>query len=83
MRQLQFLRTVFYRPALLLCNRAEPRVFDRVARGVAWLVDRRERFSVPTSTLARIMVRNSLRAAGENCEVVEHAEIGRMASELN
>ena len=77
------MRTVFYRPALLVCNRAETRLLDRVARGVAWAVDRRERFSVPTSKLAKIMVRNSLRAAGESCEVIEHAEIGRLASELN
>ena len=82
MRELQFLRTVFYRPALLVCNRAETRLLDRVARGVAWAVDRRERFSVSTSKLAKIMVSNSLRA-GENCEVIEHAEIVRMGSEFS
>lgn len=74
---------MFYRPALLMCNRNETRVLDRMARGLAWLVDsRRERFSVPTSKLAKIMVSNSLRA-GENCEVIEHAEIVRMGSELS
>ena len=73
---------MFYRPALLMCNRTETRVLDRMARGLAWAVDRRERFSVPTSKLAKIMVSNSLRA-GENCEVIEHAEIVRMGSEFD
>ena len=81
-KELQFLRTVFYRPALLMCNRSETRVMERVARGLAWVVDKRERFSVPTSKLAKIMVSNSLRA-GENCEVIEQAEIVRMGSEFS
>ncbi len=76
---------MIYRPGLLMCARAEPRTFERVARGIAYLIDRSERFSVSADRLAAAAVAYSLKsppAGAEKVEVFEHHEIVAMVREL-
>eukprot|EP00094_Tigriopus_californicus_P011436 TCALIF_11041-PA protein Name:"Similar to HTATIP2 Oxidoreductase HTATIP2 (Gorilla gorilla gorilla)" AED:0.13 eAED:0.14 QI:32/0.33/0.25/1/0.66/0.5/4/64/428 len=77
---MDFHRVSIYRPGVLICDRAEFRWGDRIARSISSVVDRSHRFSIPTPVLAQIIVANSLQVIDQKCEILEQADITKRAN---
>lgn len=79
LQAMDFQRVSIYRPGLLMCDRAEQRWGEKIARGISSMVDKSHRFSIPTTVLAQAIVSNSLHPIDQKCEVLEHADITKKA----
>ena len=82
-RDLGFPRLTVYRPGLLLCDRAESRPGERLARWVASWFRQPTSWSVSTKMVAAAMVSTSLAPVSGSSAVLEHADIVRIAQEAS
>ena len=82
-RGLGFPRLTVYRPGLLLCDRAESRPGERLARWVASWFRQPTSWSVSTKMVAAAMVSTSLAPVSGSSAVLEHADIVRIALEAS
>ena len=82
-RGLGFPRLTVYRPGLLLCDRAESRPGERLARWVASWFRQPTSWSVSTKMVAAAMVSTSLAPVSGSSAVLEHADIVRIAQEAS
>ena len=75
--QLAFDRLSIYRPGLLLCERQERRILEKILQVVAQSLDRWEVLSIPTKSVAKAMVVNTFKSPklNEPVEILEHSEI--------
>ena len=61
MKALGFERTCVYRPGLLMCDRQEQRGGEKLMRALAGALDKSEKYSMSTASVAKAMLVNSLR----------------------
>merc|ERR550517_842877 len=79
-KALGFPRLTIYRPGLLICPRSEQRLVEGAMQWLAQKADQSSRGSVPTSVVARAMLRSSLKKEGEG-GILEHKDIVTLGKE--
>ena len=83
-KALEFDRTSIYRPGLLLTDqRAQPRMFEGCAQGLARFMDKGQSMSITTEVLAKGMVMNAFKSGGttSGSEILEHNDIVKLVQE--
>jgi oxidoreductase len=76
--QLGFNRLSIYRPGLLLCEREERRLLEKVLQVIIGTLDRWEILSIPTKSVAQAMLNNVFKNSKSNepqIEILTHNEI--------
>jgi len=76
--QLGFNRLSIYRPGLLLCEREERRLLEKVLQVIIGALDRWEILSIPTKSVAQAMLNNVFKNSKSNepqIEILTHNEI--------
>jgi len=79
-KALGFPRLTIYRPGLLICSRPEKRLVEGAMQWLAQKADTSSKGSVPTSVVARAMLRSSLKKEGEG-GLLEHKDIVNLGKE--
>ena len=82
-RQLGFDRMTIYRPGLLLCDRAEQRGGEKVARWVASWFKQPTSWSISTKMVAAAMVSTALSPVSGSSAILEHNDIVKVAEEAS
>ncbi|XP_040567839.1 oxidoreductase HTATIP2-like [Lepeophtheirus salmonis] len=75
-KALGFERTSIYRPSVLICERQESRAFEFLAQSFLKFFDSKSlKYSIPTTLLASVMVKNILEEQKEGFELLTQNDI--------
>ncbi|XP_057371983.1 oxidoreductase HTATIP2-like [Daphnia carinata] len=74
--EMEFDKLCIYRPGLLLCDRQESRVLEKVLQVTIGSVDRWRKVSIPTKAVAQAMVNCTLQPISDKpVDILEHSQI--------